>query len=42
MDAVARELNPAFGSGPVVTIVQDVLTILIDFWVMTVLLPSVG
>jgi len=35
-------IDPAFGSGPVATIIQDVLTILIYFWVMTLLLPGVG
>ena len=31
-------IDPAFGSGPVATIIQDVLTILIYFAVMTALL----
>jgi magnesium transporter len=33
-------LDPAFGSGPVATIIQDVLTIIIYFAVMTWLLPA--
>ncbi len=33
------DIDPAFGSGPVATIIQDVLTILIYFAVMTMLLP---
>jgi magnesium transporter len=35
-------LDPAFGSGPVATIIQDVLTIIIYFAVMTRLLPTGG
>jgi magnesium transporter len=31
-------VDPAFGAGPVGTIVQDVLTILVYFLVMTILL----
>jgi magnesium transporter len=34
--------DPAFGSGPVATILQDVLTLLVYFSVMSVVLPSVG
>jgi magnesium transporter len=34
------DVDPAFGSGPVATIVQDVLTILIYFIVMIALLPA--
>jgi magnesium transporter len=33
-------VDPAFGSGPVATIIQDVLTIVIYFTVMTWLLPA--
>ena len=33
-------LDPAFGSGPVATIIQDVLTILVYFQVMTFLLAG--
>jgi magnesium transporter len=33
-------LDPAFGSGPVATIIQDVLTIIIYFTVMTSLFPG--
>jgi magnesium transporter len=33
-------LDPAFGSGPVATIIQDVLTIIIYFTVMTLLFPA--
>jgi magnesium transporter len=33
-------IDPAFGSGPVATIIQDVVTILIYFLVMTALLPA--
>lgn len=33
-------IDPAFGAGPVATIIQDVLTILVYFTVMTVLLGS--
>jgi magnesium transporter len=33
-------LDPAFGSGPVATIIQDVLTIIIYFVVMTWLVPA--
>jgi magnesium transporter len=33
-------IDPAFGSGPVATILQDALTILIYFLVMTTLLPT--
>ena len=33
-------LDPAFGSGPVATIIQDVLTILVYFQVMTLLLAG--
>jgi magnesium transporter len=33
-------IDPAFGSGPVATIIQDVATILIYFVVMTALLPA--
>lgn len=32
-------VDPAFGSGPIATIIQDVLTILVYFLVMTALLP---
>lgn len=35
-------VDPAFGAGPVATIVQDVLTIAIYFVVMTTLIGSVG
>jgi magnesium transporter len=35
-------LDPAFGSGPVATIVQDVLTILVYFLVMTEILTRAG
>lgn len=34
------DIDPAFGSGPVATIIQDVLTILIYFGVMTLLLSG--
>jgi magnesium transporter len=33
-------LDPAFGSGPVATIIQDVLTIIIYFTIMTSLIPG--
>jgi magnesium transporter len=33
-------IDPAFGSGPVATIVQDVLTIIIYFLVVTALVPA--
>lgn len=33
-------VDPAFGSGPIATIIQDVLTILVYFLVMTALLPA--
>ncbi|MEZ5924868.1 MAG: magnesium transporter [Hyphomicrobiaceae bacterium] len=33
-------IDPAFGSGPIATIIQDVLTILTYFLVMTALLPA--
>ena len=33
-------LDPAFGSGPVATLIQDVLTIIIYFTVMTSLFPG--
>lgn len=33
-------VDPAFGSGPIATIIQDVLTILVYFLVMTMLLPG--
>ncbi len=33
-------VDPAFGSGPIATIIQDVLTILVYFLVMTALLPG--
>lgn len=36
------KIDPAFGSGPVATIIQDVLTILIYFGFVTMLLPRVG
>jgi magnesium transporter len=36
------DIDPAFGSGPVATIIQDVLTILVYFVVMTVLLPKLN
>jgi magnesium transporter len=35
-------VDPAFGSGPLATIIQDVSTILTYFAVMTTLLPSTG
>lgn len=35
-------MDPAFGSGPVATIIQDALTILTYFLVMTALLPGVA
>ena len=35
----AFRIDPAFGSGPVATVVQDVLTILLYFAIMTTLLP---
>lgn len=35
-------IDPAFGSGPVATIIQDVLTIVIYFAVVTALLPAPG
>jgi len=35
-------IDPAFGSGPVATIVQDVLTILVYFLIMTALMPGVA
>jgi magnesium transporter len=28
-------VDPAFGSGPLATVVQDLLSIVIYFWVMT-------
>jgi magnesium transporter len=34
------DVDPAFGSGPVATILQDALTILTYFVVMTALLPD--
>lgn len=34
-------LDPAFGAGPVATIVQDVLTIVIYFLVMTLVMTNV-
>lgn len=34
-------LDPAFGSGPVATVVQDGLTILIYFLVMSIILPTI-
>jgi magnesium transporter len=34
--------DPAFGSGPVATILQDVLTIFVYFLVMSVVLPAAG
>jgi magnesium transporter len=34
-------LDPAFGSGPVATVVQDGLTILIYFQVMSIILPAI-
>lgn len=33
-------VDPAFGSGPVATIIQDTLTILVYFLIMTALLPT--
>lgn len=36
------DLDPAFGSGPIATIVQDVLTLLVYFLVMAQLLPPPG
>lgn len=35
-------IDPAFGSGPVATIVQDVLTILVYFFAVTALSPPAG
>ena len=32
-------LDPAFGSGPVATVVQDVLSLLIYFWIVQLILP---
>jgi magnesium transporter len=31
-------IDPAFGSGPIATIIQDVLTIIVYFYIMTTLL----
>lgn len=36
------DIDPAFGSGPVATILQDILTILTYFIVMTALLPYIA
>ena len=36
------DVDPAFGSGPVATIIQDVLTILIYFTVIIALLPTIA
>jgi magnesium transporter len=33
-------LDPAFGSGPVATVVQDVLSLLIYFWIVQLILPG--
>jgi magnesium transporter len=31
-------LDPAFGSGPVATVIQDLLSLLIYFWVVSIVL----
>ena len=33
-------LDPAFGSGPIATVIQDVITLVVYFWIVRFLLPA--
>jgi magnesium transporter len=33
-------LDPAFGSGPVATVVQDLLSLLVYLWIVQLIMPA--